>query len=441
MSKKIISLLLVLMMVSSLFVGCGSKSTNEQSAGSEVETNEQANEKEVVEIEYWQYFYETKIKLMDELIAEFEAKNPGIKVVHKHFPYDSYQQKVAAAIATNTGPDIINLYYGWVPKYVKSGVLQELPQDVFSHDMIENDFAKMVSINKIDNKYYTIPIAVRTLALFWNKDLVAKGGFDSENIPTDFDKLLDMAEKLTIRENGEYVQEGLTFHPEGQLHHVFRPLLLELFGQSPLSQDNRKVQWNGSENGYKAFEYLMDMATKRKVGEPDFMTDDVTAFLSGKAAFHIDGSYRLGTLAKKAEGLNWGVTEIPSLNGKQLTAGSFWTNGITKNATDKKLEASVKFLQYLSSAEVMKRWTEEIGEIGARVEFAENEELLSNKNIAPFIKQLPNSTAYFYVDESADRKALIDAIDRVLIEGMDPRESLDIAVEEVQKILDDYWNN
>ena len=29
--------------------------------------------------------------LIDELIKEFEAENPGIKVVHQNFPYDNYE--------------------------------------------------------------------------------------------------------------------------------------------------------------------------------------------------------------------------------------------------------------------------------------------------------------------------------------------------------------
>ena len=35
----------------------------------------------VTEIVYWQYFYETKKNLIDELIKEFEAANPDIRVI------------------------------------------------------------------------------------------------------------------------------------------------------------------------------------------------------------------------------------------------------------------------------------------------------------------------------------------------------------------------
>ena len=37
---------------------------------------------DVVEIEYWQYNFQARVDAMNELIAQFEAENPGIKVVH-----------------------------------------------------------------------------------------------------------------------------------------------------------------------------------------------------------------------------------------------------------------------------------------------------------------------------------------------------------------------
>src|SRR5690242_16842196 len=49
-------------------------------------------------ITYWQYYFESKVKLLDALIPQFERQNPGIHVVQETFPYDSYNQKVASAV-------------------------------------------------------------------------------------------------------------------------------------------------------------------------------------------------------------------------------------------------------------------------------------------------------------------------------------------------------
>ncbi len=440
MGRKVISLILAgCMTFSVLLAGCGNKNEAPDSTPqTSTETSTTAAAKPV-SIEYWQYFYETKVNLMDELIKEFQGANSNITVVQKHFPYDSYQQKVAAAVSAGSGPDIINLYYGWVPKYVKSGTLRQLPEASFSAEKIESTFAPMVKVNKIDGKYYTVPTAVRTLGLFWNKDIFKANGLDPEKPPKTLEELVEMAKKCTKIENGKLEIEGLTFQPSGQLHSWFRPVLLKQFGQEPISADQKTVQWNASENGYKAFEFLVNLAKVDKVGEKDFFTDDSTAFISGKAALHIDGSYRLGSLKSQAKDLNYGVTVLPSYNGVDTSFGSFWTNGITTNATGDKLDASVKFLEYLTSTDVMKTWTQKIGEIGARTEIANDPELLKDDKLAPFIQQLPIADSYFYVDEDADRKALMDAIDKVLLNNVDPKQALDEATAQVQKLLDEYW--
>lgn len=395
-------------------------------------------QEEVVTIEYWQYYYESKAVLMDELIAQFEQENPDIKVVHQTFPYDSYEAKIAAAIAAGEAPDIINLFYGWVPKYVKSGVLQPLPEGSFSPEIIERDFAPMVQINKFDGKYYTIPIAVRTLGLFYNKDILAENGFDAP--PATLDEMLKIAVACTQRDaNGVLTREGMTFQPDGQLHGFFRPVLLKLFGVPAISDDHRTILWNSSEEGYKAFEWLCALATEHKVGENNFMTNDATAFMNGAAAMSIDGSYRLGSLAK-AEGLNYGVAPMPENNGNRSSFGTFWTNGILSGTTGKKLEAAEKFLAYITSEPVMKVFTQRVGEIGARVSLTGDADLLADENLRPFIEMLPYADSYFYVDEAADRQIVCDAIDMVCLEGADPREALDYAVQEAQALLDNYWN-
>ena len=439
--KKVLSMILAGCISVSLLAGCGSnEATSDSSAGTSTDAaTSTVAAAEPVTIEYWQYFYETKVNLMDELIADFQKNNSNITVVQKHFPYDSYQQKVAAAVSAGTGPDIINLYYGWVPKYVKSGTLQQLPESSFSVEKIESEFAPMVKVNKIDGKYYTIPTAVRTLGLFWNKDIFKENGLDPEKPPQTIEELVDMAKKTTKVVNGNLEIEGLTFQPSGQLHAWFRPVLLKQFGQEPISEDKKTVQWNASEGGYQAFEFLVNLAKVDKVGEKDFYTDDATAFISGKAALHIDGSYRLGSLKSQAKDLNYGVTVLPSHDGISTSFGSFWTNGITTNAKDGKLDASVKFLEHLTSVETMKAWTEKIGEIGAKNEIANDPELLKDEKLAPFIQQLPIADSYFYVDEDADRKALMDAIDEVLLNNVDPRKALDDATKEVQALLDEFW--
>ena len=70
---------------------------------------DKAAKSEVTEIVYWQYYYETKKNLVDDLIKIFEERNPDIKVIHQTFPYENYNTKVASSVPSGQGPNVINL--------------------------------------------------------------------------------------------------------------------------------------------------------------------------------------------------------------------------------------------------------------------------------------------------------------------------------------------
>jgi len=140
-----------------------------------------------ITIEYWQYFYDARVDAMNRLIQQFEQENPGIHVVHTNFPYADYRDKIAASVPAGVGPDVATLYYGWLPLWVDSGYLVPLPQDEFPTSMIESEFSPLVQAGKFQGKYWAIPTAVRTLSLFWNKDLFIAAGLDPE---TDESKVL-----------------------------------------------------------------------------------------------------------------------------------------------------------------------------------------------------------------------------------------------------------
>ena len=89
-----------------------------------------ANTAQAVEIEYWQYFFEARVTAMDTLIENFQAANPDITVKMTHFPYADYRTKVAAAIPAGEGPDVVQLFYGWLNDYVDAELIQPLPTDV-----------------------------------------------------------------------------------------------------------------------------------------------------------------------------------------------------------------------------------------------------------------------------------------------------------------------
>lgn len=398
---------------------------------------------EVVEIEYWQYNFEARVIAMNKLVADFEAANPGIKVIHNSdIPYDEFRDKIAASVPAGVGPDVVTLFYGWQPAWVDSGFIVPLPEDVFTPEMIQEQFSPMVQASYQDGKLYTLPTAVRTLALFYNKDLMEQAGLDPEAPPKTLQELEEQAVQCTkMDDQGNYEIMGFPVSMTGQGHHWFREILLRQFGQQPYSDDYTQVLWNASQGGYDAWAELLKFQTELKTGDATLFDGDPNFFLAGKACFHIDGSFRLGTIASNAPDLNFGVAELPTHNGVKSTFGSYWTHGITNKAAadPKRMDAAVKFLQFITSPEAGAMWVREVGELPAQLEAASDSELLADAKVGAFVAGLPYAHATFFVDESKDRQALLEAYDAVVLTDADPKAELDFAVQTVQELLDEYW--
>jgi len=216
-----------------------------------------------VTITYWQYYFESKVKTIDMLIKQFESRNPGIHVVQETFPYDSYNQKVASAVPAGQGPDVVNLYYGWLPQYVNSGYLQPLPADAFSTTQIEREYVPMVKAAKFDGKYWAIPTAVRTLALFYNKELFRQAGLSRP--PLTWDEFTSDAQRLTQRDSrGRPTLEGFGIAPDGQDHQLIREVLFRQWGASAYSSDGRRVTYD-TPQAAAALQWYTDLVTKSQV--------------------------------------------------------------------------------------------------------------------------------------------------------------------------------
>ncbi|AJY75580.1 extracellular solute-binding protein [Paenibacillus beijingensis] len=433
-----------------LLAGCGSgsdnnapasgntavKSTNAGSATDDKAPETAAADKKPVTIEYWQYQFPAKVELIDELIKEFQAQHPNITVKQTNFPIDQYNQKVATLVPAGKGPDIINLYYGWLPKYYAAGYLQPLPESAFPASEIESKYFPVVETAKLDGKYYAIPTAVRTLALFYNKDLYAKANIAAP--PTTWNELVDTAKKLTkVNSKGEFEIEGFAWEPGNQLHHWFRDGLLYQAGAQDLSEDRRKVLWDSPE-GLEAFRYLIDFAVKHKVGINGFYQDDVNAFKTGHAATNVGGSFSISSFKSDAPDLNYGVAPLPAYKTKSAPA-SFWANAIPANVSGDKLEAATEFLKFLTSKEVQERWIDKVGELPAQKEVALQDKYLNDDKLGPFIKQLEYSHGHFFVDETAERQLIADAANEVVINKVPVEKAFKDLIAKTQKLYDDYW--
>ncbi|TFL18332.1 extracellular solute-binding protein [Jannaschia formosa] len=391
-----------------------------------------------VEIEYWQYFFDARVEAMEQLIEAFEAENPDITVTMTHFPYADYRTKVAAAIPAGEGPDVVQLFYGWLNDYIEAGLIQPLPADVFPAEKIDEEYFPMVQAMKEDGQYWALPTAVRSLALFYNERLMEEAGVESP--PETLEEMMAAAQAMTKRDGaGNLTQVGMTAGMTAQDHHWWREGLVRQMGGEPYLDDYRTVNYD-SEAGREALEFYTSLFTgDDAVTAIGFMDEPQAAFTAGRAGMHIDGSFRIGSL-EGTRGLEWGVTELPATaDGTRSNYSSYWVNAITTKAEGEKYDAAVKFMDYITSDEAMQVWLDVVGELPAKPSVGMTDENANDEVFGPFIRGLEYAHTTKFADESAQRQLMVEMIERITLQGMDPAESLAIAAEAEQKILDDYY--
>lgn len=392
-----------------------------------------------VEIEYWQYFFGARVTAMEQLIENFEAANPDITVKMTHFPYADYRTKVAAAIPAGEGPDVVQLFYGWLNDYKAASLIQPLPADSFDADTIDAEFFPMVSAMREGDNYWALPTAVRSLALFYNTRLFDQAGIDGP--PETLDEMLEIGAQLTKRDGaGNITQAGLTMGMTAQDHHWFREGLVRQFGGEPYLNDYTTVNYNTPE-GISAMEFYVGLGEENGIGAVGFMDEPQAAFKAGRAGMHIDGSFRIGSL-NKTRGLKWAVTELPATGeGMRSNYSSYWVNAITTKAENEKYDAAVKFMQYVTSDEAMQIWLDVVGELPAKPSVGLTEANSNDATYGPFIRGLAYANTTKFVNESAQRQLLIDAVERVKLQGMSVADSLAIAAAAEQELLDAFYTS
>lgn len=390
-----------------------------------------------VEIEYWQYFFDARVSAMEQLIENFEAANPDITVKMTHFPYADYRTKVAAAIPAGEGPDVVQLFYGWLNDYVDAKLIQPLPADVFPAATVDAEFFPMVQAMKDGDQYWALPTAVRSLALFYNERLLEEAGVEP---PTTMDEMIAAAAAMTKRDGaGNLTQVGMTAGMTAQDHHWWREGLIRQMGGEPYADDYTTVNYD-TDAGLKALEFYTSLFTgDDAVTAIGFMDEPQAAFKAGRAGMHIDGSFRIGSLNKQ-RGLKWGVTELPATSdGTRSNYSSYWVNAITTKAEGEKYDAAIKFMQYVTSDEAMQIWLDVVGELPAKPSVGLTEANASDETYGPFIRGLAYANTTKFANESAQRQLMVEMVERITLEDMSPADSLAIAAEAEQKILDEYY--
>jgi ABC-type glycerol-3-phosphate transport system substrate-binding protein len=159
-----------------------------------------------------------------DLVAKFEAANPGITVKLEITVSDGLPTRILTALKSGSAPDLIEAQHGWVAPYAQQGLV--LPLDDVMAKLEAKDFIPAsVDYDTWNGKLWGIPYRIETHAIIYNKGMFKAAGLDPEKPLATWADLVAAAKKLTAKNAKGQDQYGFAITGGGEVGNtLFRSL-------------------------------------------------------------------------------------------------------------------------------------------------------------------------------------------------------------------------
>jgi maltose/maltodextrin transport system substrate-binding protein len=263
-----------------------------------------------------------------EVGKRFEA-DTGIKVTVAH--PDALQDKFPQTAAAGDGPDIVFWAHDRFGGYAEAGLLVEVkPSKKIKEGIVDLAWDAV----KYKGKLVGYPVAIESLSLIYNKDLVL-------NPPTKWEDIEALHKKL--QKDGKSAIMWNLKEP-----YFTWPLMGADGGYAyQYTIDGYDVKDAGVNNpGVKSsMNFIQDLIAKKVISPDMDYSISESEFIKGNVAMTINGPWAWGNIDKA--GINYGVATLPKFNGQASKPFvGVLTAGISSASPNK--DVAVEFIeQYL----------------------------------------------------------------------------------------------
>jgi len=377
-------------------------------------------------------------KIVDQMAADFEKENPGIKV--KPVYAGTYQDTIVKALTAHksgTPPTTAIL--------LSTDMFTLIDEDAivpFDNTDAKPYFKAFLANSQTGGKTWGLPFQRSTIVLYWNKELFKEAGLDPNKPPGTWKEMLDYAQKLTKRDAaGNVTQWGVQVPSSGFPYWLFQgfttPNGVELMNAA------------GTETYFdkpaviEALTYWVDLGRKHKVMPAGVVEWGTTPkdFFEKKVAMIWTTTGNLTNVRNNAK-FDFGVAMLPASKrrGSPTGGGNFY---IFKKAPKEQQEAAVKFAKWMTTPERAAQWGIDTGYVAVREDAWKTpkmQEYVKGFPVAAVARdQLQYSVAELSThDNQRVTKALNDGLQAALTGAKTPEQAMKDAQAEASRILRSY---
>jgi multiple sugar transport system substrate-binding protein len=301
----------------------------------------------VAKVTFWQQKFEDYQQAwFKKAVDDFNASHPKVKVDYLVVPADTWDQKLKAAQASGTQPDVATTNYGRIKPGVADGQFAPL-NDVMPAEAFADIKDNVKDFVTSGGKVYGYPMLVEpSTVLYYRTDLVKAAGLDPNAPPKSWDELINWARKLTAGK-----VKGMTIASvAADLGWSSWGLQYNACGHLPITDDWAKAA--ATDPCYKNVLNLYRTLYQEKLmpAQPKTPYADATPYGQGEVAMMACGSWAIGQLKATFPKMiaNTAVAAFPSADGdasKPTATLGGWT--LTLDSKAKNAKASGEFINWL----------------------------------------------------------------------------------------------
>jgi sn-glycerol 3-phosphate transport system substrate-binding protein len=377
-------------------------------------------------------------RIVDQMTADFERENPGIKV--KPIYAGSYQETIVKAITAHksgTPPTTAVL--------LSTDMFTLIDEDaIVPFDGVDTKayYPAFMANSQTGGKVWGIPFQRSTIVLYWNKELFKEAGLDPNRPPENWKEMLEYAQKLTKRDaSGNVTQWGVQIPSSGFPYWLFQGLTtpngVELMNAA------------GTETYFdrpaviEALQYWVDLGRKHKVMPTGVIEWGTTPkdFFERKIAMMWTTTGNLTNVKNNAK-FDFGVAMLPAAKrrGSPTGGGNFY---VFKKATKEQQAAAVKFAQWMTQPERAAQWGIDTGYVAVRGDAWQTPKMTEYVKGFPVAAVARDQLQYSVAELSTHEnqrvtKALNDGIQAALTGAKTPEQAMKDAQAEASRILRTY---
>ncbi len=382
-------------------------------------------------------------KTIDQMSADFEKENPGIKV--KPIYAGTYQETIVKSLTAHksgTPPTTAILLSTDMFTLIDEDAIVPFDDLATSADdkaWIKSFFPAFMANSQTGGKTWGIPFQRSTIVLYWNKELFKEAGLDPNKAPANWKEMVEYAQKLTRRDaSGNATQWGVQVPSSGFPYWLFQGFTTPN-GVELMNAAGTETYFDKPEV-IEALAYWVDLGRKHKVMNTGVIEWGTTPkdFFEKKAAMIWTTTGNLTNVKNNAK-FDFGVAMLPAAKrrGSPTGGGNFY---VFKKATKEQQAAAVKFAKWMTTPERAAQWGMDTGYVAVRPdawETARMKEYVKGFPVAAVARdQLQYSVAELSThDNQRVTKALNDGLQAALTGAKTPEQAMKDAQAEATRIL------